>query len=243
MIVLDDVTKRYGTLTAVDGISLFVKAGEIFGLIGPNGAGKTTTLRLIGGIILPDRGRIIVDGISLLENPVDAKKIMGFIPDRPYVYEKLTGREFMRFIADIYRLDRGRASERASQLLEMFGLDGRQHDLIESYSHGMKQRLVVASALLHDPRIIIVDEPMVGLDPAGIRLVREVLREEAAKGKTVFLSTHTLSLAEELCDRIGIIHRGKILAIGTMEELKNMVKAGAENLEDIFLKLTTEELA
>ncbi|MCX7982026.1 MAG: ABC transporter ATP-binding protein [Syntrophales bacterium] len=242
MIVLEEVTKNYGALRAVDGISLRVEAGEIFGLLGPNGAGKTTTLRLMGGIILPDSGRITIGGISLLQDPVAAKKIIGFIPDRPYVYEKLTGREFLQFIADVYRLERSRAMKRADSLLEMFGLDGRQNDLVESYSHGMKQRLVIISALLHDPQVIIVDEPMVGLDPAGVKLVRETLQEQAKRGSTVFLSTHTLSLAEEICDRIGIIHRGRLLATGTMEELRHLVQTGVQDLESIFLKITMEDI-
>lgn len=242
MVALEAVSKSYGPVKAVDGISLKVARGEIFGLIGPNGAGKTTTLRLMGGIILPDSGRIFIDGIPLITHPVAAKKLIGFIPDRPYLYEKLTGWEFLQFIADVYRLNRPQAMKRAEFWLEMFGLDGRQHDLVESYSHGMKQRLTITAALLHDPPLIIVDEPMVGLDPAGAKLVRDLLRKQANDGKTIFLSTHTLTLAEELCDRIGIINHGKLLATGTMEELRQLAQAGEGHLEEVFFKLTTEEM-
>jgi ABC-2 type transport system ATP-binding protein len=241
VITLDGVTKYFGPVRAVDNLSLQVEKGEIFGLIGPNGAGKTTTLRIMGGVILPTSGHVFINGISLLEDPVSAKAIIGYIPDRPYLYEKLTGWEFLQFMADIYKLNRTQAMKRAEGYLELFGLLGREHDLIESYSHGMKQRLVISSALLHDPQVIIVDEPMVGLDPAGVKLVRELLVSLAKEGKTVFLSTHTLSIAEQLCGRLGIINKGKLSATGTMEELRKMSQSGERDLESIFLRITLEE--
>lgn len=240
MIELDEVVKDYGGFEAVHPLSLRVKRGEVFGFLGPNGAGKTTTIRMLSGIMRPTRGRIRVAGVELLTDPVAVKRLTGYIPDRPYLYEKLTAWEFMHFIAGVYGLSREQVEPRATTLLSRFGLANWQHGLIEGFSHGMKQRLVLASALLHAPELLIVDEPMVGLDPHAARLVKDMFREHAAQGGTVFLSTHSLEVAEEVCDRLAIIKAGQVLAQGTMEELRR--QAGQEaSLEDIFLGLTGGE--
>ena len=241
MMELRDLSKRFGNLIAVDGVSLEVKRGEIFGFLGPNGAGKTTTIKMLAGLIKPSSGRVIIDGWDLEEHPREAKKAVGFIPDRPFLYEKLTAREFLRFLAGLYGCCSNGTDERMTALLRLFGIEEWKDELIESFSHGMKQRLVMISAFLHQPKIIIVDEPMVGLDPAGARLVKEVFRSFASRGGAVFMSTHTLEVAEEVCDRIAIIHEGRIVASGTIGELRQ--KAGSEGvkLETLFFTLTGGE--
>jgi ABC-2 type transport system ATP-binding protein len=241
MIELTDLTKRYGKTLAVDRLSLSVAAGEIFGFIGPNGAGKTTTIRMMGGTLSPTAGAVVIDGIDMAARPEEAKRRIGFIPDRPFLYEKLTGMEFMRFSADLYGVGDGTFRPKAEDLLRTFGLFDWSHDLIEAYSHGMKQRLVISAALLHDPRVLVVDEPMVGLDPAAIKMVKDILKDLARRGTAVFMSTHTLSVAEDLCDRIGIIHRGALIALGTTRELKRLAQAQQADLEEVFLKLTEEQ--
>ena len=238
IIELVDLTKIYKGLKAVDSISLEVRTGIIFGFLGPNGAGKTTTLKMMAGILKPTAGRIIIDGMDLSKEPEGVKKITGFIPDRPYIYEKLTGHEFLRFVGGLYGLGRiFNIDKRILELLELFELSHWADELVESYSHGMKQRLVMCSALLHDPKVLIVDEPMVGLDPKGARLVKDIFRNEAAKGKTVFVSTHSLDIAQEICSEIAIIQNGRIIATGSPDVLKQ--QAGIDgNLENVFLKLT-----
>ncbi|MEE9936798.1 MAG: ABC transporter ATP-binding protein [Deltaproteobacteria bacterium] len=240
MIELHDLTKDYKTTLAVDRLNLRVGAGEIYGFIGPNGAGKTTTIRMMGGIIEPTSGAISIGGIDLRKDPVAAKKMIGFVPDRPFLYEKLTGSEFLRFIADLYAVAPQMAARRAEELLRQFALWNWGNEIIESYSHGMKQRLIIAAALLHDPKVMIIDEPMVGLDPEAVRQVRDILKELAKQNVTVFVSTHTLSLAEDLCDRIGVISRGTLLAEGTVAELNRAAKTGNAGLEDVFLTLVRE---
>ena len=241
MMQLRELSKRFGNRMAVDGVSLEVKRGEIFGFLGPNGAGKTTTIKMLAGLIKPSSGRVIIDGWDLEEQPREAKKAVGFIPDRPFLYEKLTAREFLRFLAGLYGCCSNGTDERMTALLRLFGIEEWKDELIESFSHGMKQRLVMISAFLHQPKIIIVDEPMVGLDPAGARLVKEVFRSFASRGGAVFMSTHTLEVAEEVCDRIAIIHGGRIVASGTIGELRQ--KAGSEGvkLETLFFTLTGGE--
>jgi len=238
MITLRNLTKRYGSLVAVDGLNIEVRKGEIFGFIGPNGAGKTTTIRMTAGVLKPTGGEVLIGGVSMASDPVAAKKVIGFIPDRPFLYEKLTGTEFMRFSADLYGVGNGDFREKAEGLLNQFSLQDWGDQLIEAYSHGMKQRLVIASALLHDPRVIIVDEPMVGLDPAGIRMVKDLLRALAGGGTAVFVSTHTLEMAEDLCDRIGIIHKGRLVALGTTGDLRERARMTEGDLEAVFLRLT-----
>ena len=198
MIKLLNLKKQYGRILAVDGINLTVEGGEIFGFIGPNGAGKTTTIRIMGGILAPTAGTVLIAGIDMAKEPEKAKKKIGYIPDRPFLYEKLTGGEFMQFSADLYGMQGNGVHAKAQGLLEMFSLWDWADSLIESYSHGMKQRLIIATALLHDPAVIIVDEPMVGLDPTGIRMVKDLLKSKAREGKTVFMSTHSLGVAEDI---------------------------------------------
>jgi len=240
MIELEGLTKRYGQFTAVDDLSLRVADGEIFGFLGPNGAGKTTTIRMMMGLLLPTSGSIRLGGFDLATHPIDAKRLSGFVPDRPFLYEKLTAAEMLRFCGDLYEVEPRTREARMTKLLELFDLDEWAGELVESFSHGMKQRLAFAGALLHEPRLLVVDEPMVGMDPRGARLLRGLLRSLAAQGTTLFLSTHSLEVAEALCDRIGIIQGGRLVALGTLEELRQ--RAGnANGLEEIFLRLTGAE--
>ncbi len=240
MIELERLTKRYGAFTAVDGLSLEVARGEIFGFLGPNGAGKTTTIRMMMGLLRPTEGRIRLGGFDLAEQPIDAKRLSGFVPDRPFLYEKLTAVELLRFCADLYEVPPRVREGRLEKLLGIFDLSEWGDELIESFSHGMKQRLAFAAALLHEPQILVVDEPMVGMDPRGARVLRSLLRSLALGGTTLFLSTHSLEVAEALCDRIGIIQAGRLIAIGTLDELRS--RAGdAQRLEEVFLKLTGAE--
>lgn len=240
MIDLINLTKDYGTTIAVNNLNLHVASGEIYGFIGPNGAGKTTTIRMMGGIIEPSSGSIIIDGINMKENPVAAKKIIGVVPDRPFLYEKLTGAEFLKFIADIYEVDAKSVRQLSDDLLRQFALWDWANEIIEAYSHGMKQRLIIAAALMHDPKILVVDEPMVGLDPSAVRMVKDIFKDLAAKNVAIFVSTHTLSIAEDLCDRIGVIHKGNLVAQGTMAELNSAAQTQKAKLEEVFLTLIHE---
>ena len=241
MIRLEGVTKRYGHFTAVHPLDLHVKRGELFGFLGPNGAGKTTTIRMLAGVLRPTAGRAFIAGYDIAREPIRAKQHIGYIPDRPAVYEKLTGAEFLRFVCGLWGKNGDAAEQRADDLLELFELTAWKNTLVESYSHGMRQKLLISSALVHGPDLIIVDEPMVGLDPKAARLIKDLLRNFAAAGGTVFLSTHTLEVAEALCDRIAILHGGRIRAMGTMAELREEAAAGDAHLEDVFLKLTGGE--
>lgn len=240
MIELKNLTKRFGQNLAVNRLNLSVSRGEIFGFVGPNGAGKTTTLRMMGGVLSPTEGSVMIDGINMAEDPEKAKRRIGYIPDRPFLYEKLTGMEFLRFTADLYSLKETFFYKKSKELLEQFSLEDWKDHLIESYSHGMKQRLILSAALLHEPKVIIMDEPMVGLDPAGIRMVKNLFRNLAKNGTTLFMSTHTLSLAEDVCDRIGVIHKGVLIATGTIEQLRRRVQLQEGDLEKVFLILTEE---
>ena len=238
MIRLTDLTKRYGSFTAVDHISLDVPRGELFGFLGPNGAGKTTTLRMIAGILQPTTGTVTIAGHDIAIEPVAAKQKLGFIPDRPYVYDKLTGAEFLRFVAALYGQEGTAVERRMDELLELFELGPWRDEITGAYSHGMRQKLVIASAFVHRPQLIVVDEPMVGLDPVGARVLKDLFRAFVRRGGTVLMSTHTLEVAELMCDRIAIIARGRIVAEGSMEELRAQSASGDESLEDIFLRLT-----
>ncbi len=241
MIRLEKLTKTYGNFVAVDGIDLHVPRGELFGFLGPNGAGKTTTLRIIAGILRPTAGRIWLGGNDLIAEPTAAKMRLGFIPDRPFVYEKLTGAEFLRFVAALYGQDGGAVDRRIDELLDMFELSVWKNELVESYSHGMRQKLIISSALIHRPECIVVDEPMVGLDPRGARLLKDIFRAFVGRGGTVLMSTHTLEVAQAMCDRIAIIQEGRIVARGTIDELRRQTAAGDASLEELFLKLTGGE--
>lgn len=233
MIEIRDLTKKYGDFTAVDRLQLRADPGEIFGFLGPNGAGKTTTIRIVAGLSLPTSGTVQINGIDVVAEPVRAKAAMGYVPDRPYLYEKLTGRELLHFVADLYRKDWSECEPRAVELLRYFELGDWIDARIENLSHGMKQKLVLVSALVHDPAVVVIDEPMVGLDALAQRQVKLLFRRLASEGKTVLLTTHTLSVAEAVCDRIAIINRGRIVAEGTTTELKR-----DSALEDVFLELT-----
>jgi ABC-2 type transport system ATP-binding protein len=231
------LTKAYGDVLAVDQLDLRVPRGEIFGFLGPNGAGKTTTIRLLTGLLRPTSGSIRIAGLDLAAEPVATRARMAYLPDTPYLYEKLTGREFIHFVAGLYRVPPERAEHRIAELLPLFGLDARADDLIEGYSHGMRQKTVLAAALVHDPQVLFLDEPTVGLDPRSARMMHDIFRQLSARGATVFLSTHILEVAERMCDRIGIIHQGRLIALGTVAELHEQVDSSG-SLEDIFLELT-----
>ena len=241
MLELQGVVKRYGKFTAVEDVTLDVHRGEIFGFLGPNGAGKTTTIRMVAGVLRPTAGRILVAGDDLQEHPERAKSKVGYVPDRPFLYEKLSGGEFLRFVSGLWGKSGAEADARADKLLELFNLAPWKDELIESYSHGMRQKLLISSALIHQPQLIVVDEPMVGLDPRSARVLKDLLRAFVGQGGTVFLSTHTLEVAEALCDRIAIISNAKIIALGTLEELRAQAHAGGAHLEEIFLKVTGGE--
>jgi ABC-2 type transport system ATP-binding protein len=241
MIRIINLTKKFSSVVAVNNISLHVKRGEIFGFLGPNGAGKTTTIRIMAGLLKPTSGEVYIENWNVYKNPQEAKHICGFIPDRPFLYGKLTGREFLRFIGRLYGICPADTEKRIEQLFELFNVTDYGDELIESFSHGMKQRIVMASALIHKPKVIIVDEPMVGLDPKGAKLVKKIFRDLCSNGTTIFMSTHTLEIAEEMCDRIGIIQGGHVITVGTMKELKESTGSEGKKLESIFFKLTGEE--
>lgn len=243
MIKITNLVKRYGSFTAVNSINLEVPRGELFGFLGPNGAGKTTSLRIIAGILRPTSGTVEIGGIDIAANPIAAKSKLGFIPDRPFIYEKLTGSEFLRFVAGLYEQDGPVVEHRARELLALFDLDEWRDELVESYSHGMRQKLIISSAFVHRPDVIVVDEPMVGLDPKAARILKDLFKEYTHRGHTIMMSTHTLEVAQTLCDRIGIIQNGVIRACGTMDELRATAVSGATGLEEIFLRLTGENAA
>ncbi len=236
MIKLTGLTKQYGNLIAVKSIDLEVKAGEVFGFLGPNGAGKTTTIKMMAGLLQPTGGSVSIGGFDVQKEPLQAKAITGFIPDRPYLYEKLTAGEFMRFVAELYAMPS--ADGRIAELLALFGLTDWAGELVENFSHGMKQRLVMASSLLHRPKVLVVDEPMVGLDPRGARLVKDLFQDLASQGVTIFMSTHTLEIVEAMCTRVAIINKGEIIAGGSVEDLGRLARMENSHLEPIFLKLT-----
>jgi ABC-2 type transport system ATP-binding protein len=238
MIAIHDLVKQYGAFTAVNGVTLEVGSGEIHGFLGPNGAGKTTTIRMVAGLLKPTSGRIAVNGHDLSLEPELAKASLGFIPDRPFLYEKLTAGEFLRFHGGLYGLNGADTSGRVHEMLELFELRRWENELVESFSHGMKQRLVMCAAFLHRPQAVLVDEPMVGLDPRGARLIKDVFRRMSARGVAILMSTHTLEVAEEMCDRISIILQGKIIARGTVAEVRAMAGNPDDQLTSVFLKLT-----
>ncbi|MGD0174933.1 MAG: ABC transporter ATP-binding protein [Anaerolineales bacterium] len=237
LIETKNLVKLFGDKAAVNNISFDVRGGEVFGFLGPNGAGKTTTIKMIVGLLQPTSGDVKVAGYDVQTQPMQAKAASGYVPDTPNLYMKLSAREFLRFVGDLYEMKRGKAEERIDELLKLFDLTDVRDDLIDSYSHGMKQKTALAAALIHDPKVLVLDEPTVGLDPKSARLIKDILRQLADRGAAVFLSTHILEIAERMCDRIGIIDHGNLVAVGTMDELRSMGKSGS-SLEDIFLALT-----
>lgn len=242
MINIKQVTRTYGTKTAVDGLDLHIRRGELFACLGHNGAGKTTTIKMMVGLLQPTAGTIEIAGFNVVAESREASLRSGYVPDEPYLYDKLSGREFLQFVAEMYGMPRDSAARSIDKQIGDFGLGGFVDQLAESYSHGMKQRLVFASALLHNPELLIVDEPMVGLDPRSMRLVKDLLKTRVRNGGTVFMSTHTLAVAEEIADRIGVMSQGKIQFLGTVAELREQLSSD-ESLEQLFLTLTEEEPA
>jgi ABC-2 type transport system ATP-binding protein len=238
MLTIEKLTKKYGDLTAVEDLSLEVPSGELFGFLGPNGAGKTTTIKMTCGLLKPTAGRVKVGGFDIQEQPIEAKGVIGLVPDTPVLYKKLTGREFLRFVGDLYAVPAAAIEKRVEHLLRLLDMTGSADDLIESYSHGMKQKTSIMAALIHDPEVVVLDEPTSGLDPRSARVVKDVLRALCKMGKTVFMSTHILEIAERVCDRVGIINGGKLVAVGSVSELRKKSKEGHASLEDIFLEVT-----
>ncbi len=235
---LEGVTKCFGLKRAVDDLTLRLRPGEVFAFLGPNGAGKTTTLKMTTGLLRPDRGTVRICGLELGREELAAKRLLAYVPDQPFLYEKLTGREFITFVRDVYGITPEAAERRLARLRERLDMDGFLDQLAESYSHGMKQKVALAAALIHEPTVLVVDEPIVGLDPRTIRVIKTIFREIAEAGGTVFMSTHTLDVAEAIADRIGIIQHGRLIALGTLAELRAMGVRRDGRLEDIFLELT-----
>jgi len=245
LIELINLDKRYGEKTAVNNVSLQVNSGEVFGFLGPNGAGKTTTIKMIVGLLRPTSGIVKVGGHDVQAQPLLAKAVNGYVPDTPNLYSKLSGREMLRFVGELYNIERDQINRRIEELLKLFDLEHAGDDSIDSYSHGMQQKTALACALMHDPKVLVLDEPTVGLDPKSARLIKDILQQMAdERGAAIFLSTHILEIAERMCDRIGIINKGELIAVGSMEELRTMSQGaeptlpGGASLEDIFLNLT-----
>lgn len=237
LIVCRGLTKTFGSLRAVDNLNLEVCGGELFGFLGPNGAGKTTSIKMMTGLLRPTSGTAIIGGFDIQSEPLRAKAILGYIPDNPFLYEKLTGREFLNFMADLYSVTNEGRNRKIDDLLKLFELDEKAGELIQGYSRGMRQKIALAGALIHQPKIIFLDEPTVGLDPKSARLMKDILRHLCDEGVAIFVSTHILEVAERMCDRFAIVNRGQVVATGTMEELRR--QATSESLEDIFLELTS----
>ncbi len=241
MIDFENVTRRYGTKVAVDALNLHVPRGELFAYLGPNGAGKTTTIKMMVGLLRPSFGTIRLCGHDVGQRQTAANRLLGYVPDVPYLYDKLSGTEFLWFIADMYGMERQEAEKKIADQVELFQLQDFVDDLTESYSHGMKQRLAFAAALLHDPRVLVIDEPMVGLDPRSVRLLKDLLKARAAAGQTIFMSTHLLSIAEEIADRVGIVDQGRLKFLGTIDELRQRLATHETSLERLYLNFTAVE--
>jgi len=237
MIEVENLTKKFGSQTAVNDLSLTVK-GETFGFLGPNGAGKTTTIKMMTGLLKPSSGNVRICGYDIQTDPIDAKRMIGFVPDSPVLFEKLSPVEFLTFVGNIFEIDNNVLNKRIEDLLELFDLQQRSDELIETFSHGMKQKCSLAGALIHDPKVLFLDEPTIGLDPKSAKILKDIFGSLSSRGVTIFLSTHILEIAQNICDRIGIIDKGSLIAHGTLSELQNSSKKGEKNLEDIFIELT-----
>jgi ABC-2 type transport system ATP-binding protein len=238
MLKLMNLTKKYDECLAVDDLTLEVGPGQLFGFLGPNGAGKTTTIKMMCGLLKPTGGSVVIGGIDIGDSPLEAKALLGLVPDKPVLYKKLTGREFVRFVGELYSVDSGLIEKRIDDLLSLLDMTDSADKLIETYSHGMKQKASIMAALVHDPRLVILDEPTSGLDPRSARIVKDVLRALCDMGKTVFMSTHILEIAERVCDRVGIINEGRLVSVGSVSELREQSRQKGGSLEDIFLELT-----
>jgi ABC-2 type transport system ATP-binding protein len=238
-LILKNLKKRFNNTWALKGINLELGKGEIFVLLGPNGAGKTTTLKLIAGLLHPTDGEIYIEGVNLNENPIEAKSFIGYVPDEPFIYDKLTGREFIHFVSSIYNVPRTDYETRLQALFETFGIGAWIDELSESYSHGMKQRVIMCQLLLHNPDLILIDEPLVGLDPKSSKTVREIFLKLREQEKTLFISTHTLSFAKDIASKIGIINTGELKFIGNLDELAKI--SGKKDIEDIYLQLSVDD--
>jgi ABC-2 type transport system ATP-binding protein len=244
MIVCQNLTKQFGDLTAVDDMSFAVAEGELFGFLGPNGAGKTTTIKMMTGLLRPSSGRATIGDFDVETQPLEAKRLFGYIPDNPFLYEKLTGREYLAFMADLYSTVLPDRAQRIDELLHLFDLYDKGNEMVQGYSRGMRQKIALAGALIHNPKLILMDEPTVGLDPQSAQAMQDILRELCRRGTTVFISTHNLSIAEKLCDRVAIVNKGRLIAQGTVEELRAHVEpmtpegARPRSLEEIFFLLT-----
>lgn len=241
MIKLQNATKKFGKLTAVNNLNLEIKSGEFFGFLGPNGAGKTTTIKMITGLYLPTSGKIYINGIDIQKNPVKAKMLIGYVPDEPFLYDKLTGIEYLYFSGGLYNLDKPTLKNRIEKMISLFELGDWIYKLTEEFSRGMRQRIAIASALLHNPKVIVIDEPIVGLDPVSANIVKKILRQKANEGSAIFMSTHLLSIAEELCDRIAIIKDGKLIFESDSKMLKEIKYSNDKRLESLFMELMKEE--
>ncbi len=241
MIHLTNLSKKYGDFTAVDNLSLDIAPGELFGFLGPNGAGKTTTIKMMVGLLKPDSGTAVMAGHDIMAEPVEAKREIGYVSDDPFLYEKLTGREFLEFIGDLWQMDGAKRDANIQSYLDLFDLNDKADEFINTYSHGMRQKVALAAALIHEPRILLLDEPTVGLDPKSAKIMKDLLRSFCDQGGTVFVSTHILEIAERLCDRIGIIDKGRLIALGSLQYLRAKTKKPEESLEDIFMKLTEDK--
>jgi ABC-2 type transport system ATP-binding protein len=238
MIKYENISKKYGSLLAVNNLNLTIAKGEIFGFLGPNGAGKTTTIKMTTGLLAPTIGRVLVDNIDIQKNPEAAKMMMGYIPDTPYIYDKLTAWEFVALVGGLYGMDTKSVRAKAEKYFERFNIGDWSNDRAEEYSHGMRQKVVIAASLIHDPKVIIVDEPMVGLDPQSQKIVKNIFKEKAAEGCTIFMSTHTLSIANEICDRVGIINKSNLVMLERVDKLKEKFNENNNDLEELFLELT-----
>ncbi|MDO5714624.1 MAG: ABC transporter ATP-binding protein [Tissierellia bacterium] len=239
MISFNQLTKRFGDKVAVNNLNLTVQDGEIFGFLGPNGAGKTTTIKMLVGLLEPSTGQISVNNIDVRQNPLEAKRLLSYVPDNPDIYDKMTGKQYLDFLGAVYNLDPAMADKTIRYYADLFEITDALNDLIGSYSHGMKQKLVLVGALFHNPHTLVLDEPMVGLDPKSSFNLKEIMRQRCSQGLSVFFSTHVMEVAEKICDRIAIINHGNIIAVGTMDELRAMAHGG-QTLEELFLELTNE---
>jgi len=237
MIKLENLTKKFGDFVAVDNLSLEVKPGEFFGFLGPNGAGKTTTIKMIAGLIQPTSGKIFICGIDALKEPEKAKSYLSYIPDQPYMYDKLTGREFLYFVGGLFKMEKEKIKEKIDLLVEHFEIGKWIDRKVEEYSQGMKQRVIIASAFLHEPKVIVIDEPMIGLDPRSAKIVKDTLKQKSKEGTTIFMSTHSLEVAEELCDTIGIIKDGKLIAKLEAKDIEEFKRSHDGKFESMFIEL------